>query len=123
MQSVRTTVAVNPGFDAGCELHQNLELLRLPFEGGSRRRFWLEQTELPKIVRNCGADLLISAGNFALRRSPVPQILLSRNSLYTSPDFAADLIRRGEYQAGSTLTSRQYWPADLSIGPTGLLPQ
>jgi len=124
MQSVRTTVAVNPGFDAGCELHQNLELLRLPFEGGSRRRFWLEQTELPKIVRNCGADLLISAGNFALRRSPVPQILLSRNSLYTSPDFAADLIRRGEYRMWldtnlkAILARRSIHWADRTVAPS-----
>jgi glycosyltransferase involved in cell wall biosynthesis len=41
---------------------------------------------------------LLSAGNFALWNSPVPQILLSRNSLYTSPDFASDLRARGEYR-------------------------
>jgi glycosyltransferase involved in cell wall biosynthesis len=97
-QGLRTTVAISREFHAGSEFHQNVEFLRLSFEGAAARRFWLEQTELPKIVRNCGADLLISAGNFAVRRSPVPQILLSRNSLYTSPDFSADLIRRGEYR-------------------------
>jgi glycosyltransferase involved in cell wall biosynthesis len=97
-QGLRTTVAVSPGFEAGPEFHENVELLRLPFEGGSARRYWLEQSQLPKIIRECGADLLISTGNFALRRSPVPQILFSRNSLYTSPDFFADLIRRGEYR-------------------------
>ena len=97
-QGLRTTVLVSPGFEAGPEFHENVELLRLPLEGGSARRYWLEQTQLPRVIRNCRADLLISAGNFALRRSPVPQILLSRNSLYTSPDFFADLIRRGEYR-------------------------
>ena len=33
----------------------------------------------------------------ALFRSPVPQILLSGNALYTSRDFFHDLRRRGDY--------------------------
>jgi glycosyltransferase involved in cell wall biosynthesis len=41
--------------------------------------------------------VLISTGNVALWRSPVPQILLSRNSLYTSADFVRDLRARGDY--------------------------
>jgi glycosyltransferase involved in cell wall biosynthesis len=98
MQNVRTTVAVSPEFKGGTESRENVEILRSSFEGGSARRFWFEQTALPKIIRRCQADILISAGNFALRRSPVPQILLSRNSLYTSADFFRDLIRRGEYR-------------------------
>ncbi|HEY4053582.1 MAG TPA: glycosyltransferase family 1 protein [Terriglobales bacterium] len=98
MQNVRTTALVSPEFKAGSECRENVELLRLPFPGGSARRFWFEQTALPKVIRRCQADILISAGNFALRRSPVPQILLSRNSLYTSADFSRDIIRRGEYR-------------------------
>jgi len=50
------------------------------------------------MIRESGADILISAGNFALRRSPVPQILLSGNSLYTSPDFGRDLRSRKAYR-------------------------
>ena len=42
--------------------------------------------------------MLFSVGNFALRKSPVPQVLLSRNSLYTSIDFLRDVRRRGEYR-------------------------
>jgi glycosyltransferase involved in cell wall biosynthesis len=61
------------------------------------RRFWFEQKVLPGLIRRSGADVLLSAGNFALRNSPVPQILLSGNSLYTSSDFARDLRARREY--------------------------
>jgi glycosyltransferase involved in cell wall biosynthesis len=62
------------------------------------RRFWQEQSLVPKLIARSGADVLLSTGNFALRKSPVPQILLSRNSLYTSQDFYRDLTRRGEYR-------------------------
>jgi glycosyltransferase involved in cell wall biosynthesis len=123
-QGLRTTVAVSPEFEDGSDCHPNVELLRLPFEGGPARRSWLEQIELPKIIRDCRADLLISAGNFALRGSPVPQILLSRNSLYTSPDFFADLIRRGEYRMWldtrlkALLARRSIHWADRTVAPS-----
>ena len=52
---------------------------------------------MPAVILKSGADVLLSAGNFALRKSPVPQILLSRNSLYTSKDFFRDLRQRREY--------------------------
>jgi glycosyltransferase involved in cell wall biosynthesis len=41
---------------------------------------------------------LLSTGNFALYRSPVPQILLSRNALYLSSDFLRDVRDRGDYR-------------------------
>lgn len=61
------------------------------------RRFLWEQSAVPRIARELQADVLVSAGNFAIRRSPVPQILLSGNSLYTSADYRRDLRARGEY--------------------------
>lgn len=67
------------------------------FDGGAAKRYWQEQNFLPRMLRQHAADLLISAGNFALFNSPVPQILLTRNSLYASPDFYADLLRRRAY--------------------------
>jgi len=68
---------------------------RIAAEGYSTtRRFWFEQNTLPEMIRQSRADILISAGNFALRRSPVPQILLSGNALYCSQDFSQDLLRR-----------------------------
>ncbi|MGB0012259.1 MAG: glycosyltransferase family 1 protein [Candidatus Sulfotelmatobacter sp.] len=65
---------------------------------GSGRRFWYEQLHLPRMIRRSGADILLSTGNFALYRSPVPQILLSRNALYMSADFVRDVRERGDYR-------------------------
>src|SRR6266403_1205481 len=67
-------------------------------EQGPLSRFLWEQREIPRLIQKTGADLLLSAGNFALWNSPLPQILLSRNSLYTSADFSRDLRRRGDYR-------------------------
>ena len=65
---------------------------------GTLSRFLWEQRHVPELVKRTGADVLLCTGNFAVWKSPVPQILLSRNSLYTSADFARDLRRRGEYR-------------------------
>ena len=59
---------------------------------------------LPGLLERCRADVLLSTGNFALRNSPIPQILLSRNSLYNSADFYRDLRSRHEY--GTWLDTR-----------------
>ena len=94
---VRSTVAVGPEFSKTFSCDQT-EFLRIACPGGSARRFWFEQKQLPALIQNCGADVLLSAGNFALYKSPVPQILLSRNSLYRSTEFARDLVTRREYR-------------------------
>jgi glycosyltransferase involved in cell wall biosynthesis len=73
-------------------------LLRAACPEESGRRFWFEQRSLPQIIRRSGANVLLSTGNFALFRSPIPQILLSRNALYTSADFLRDLRERGDYR-------------------------
>ena len=65
---------------------------------GASRRFLREQWILPGLIKRSGAHVLLSAGNFALWNSPVPQVLLSRNSLYTSLDFQSDLRIRGDYR-------------------------
>jgi glycosyltransferase involved in cell wall biosynthesis len=65
--------------------------------GGVAGRFVFEQTELRDLLRRTGAQVLISTGNFALRDSPVPQILLSGNSLYVSADFYRDVKKRRDY--------------------------
>jgi len=64
---------------------------------GNSRPFLVGAAGIPKLIRKAGADVLLSTGNFAIWNSPVPQILLSRNSLYTSTDFSRDLRRRCEY--------------------------
>ncbi len=88
------------------------------------RRVVREQTTLPKLIRRSGAQVLISAGNFALWNSPVPQILLSRNSLYTSRDFLRDVRARGDYGiwadtvVKSWLARRSIRCADITIAPS-----
>jgi glycosyltransferase involved in cell wall biosynthesis len=82
------------------ELHEStnvsfVERANLP---GAVRRAWSEQRTVASLIRENGANVLLSAGNFALWNSPVPQILLSRNSLYTSADFYSDLRARGEHR-------------------------
>ncbi|PYX87408.1 MAG: hypothetical protein DMG68_11910 [Acidobacteria bacterium] len=98
---------------------------RIAAEGYSTtRRFWFEQNTLPEMIRQSRADILISAGNFALRRSPVPQILLSGNALYCSQDFSQDLLRRREYRAWLDLRLRSWFArrsihwADCTVAPT-----
>ncbi|HEY6337914.1 MAG TPA: glycosyltransferase family 1 protein [Candidatus Sulfotelmatobacter sp.] len=70
----------------------------LEWQGSSRAalRFWLEQRVVRKLASSSGADVLLSAGNFAVWNSSLPQLLLSRNSLYISRDFDNDLRQRGE---------------------------
>ncbi len=96
-ENVQVTAAVNPQLRAELSGLPRISFPEVNLHAGSLRRFWQEQTSLPAAIRQSGAEVLVSAGNFALRNSPVPQILLSRNSLYTSADFLRDLRRRGEY--------------------------
>ena len=88
------------------------------------RRFLWEQTEIPKLIARTGSEVMICTGNFAIRRSPVPQILLSRNSLYTSADFRKDLRGRGDYQLlletqfKAILARKSIRRAELTIAPS-----
>jgi glycosyltransferase involved in cell wall biosynthesis len=98
MPDVRTTLAVQEHLRAGFQGLTSVDVLDAAIPESSLRRFWFEQKELPKLIAGVKADVLVSAGNFAIRNSPVPQLLLSGNSLYTSTDFYRDLRRRGEYR-------------------------
>lgn len=93
---VRTTVLLSSGLRKEFGNPANVEFLETPNSAGMLQRFWFEQRELPRWIRRSGANVLLSTGNFALWNSPVPQILLSRNALYTSGDFVRDLRRRGD---------------------------
>ena len=96
---VRATVLLSGELDGEIKPSDGITFLRLP-DGrfGIAGRFLREQWSVPRLIRECGADILLSPGNFAILRSPVPQILLSRNALYTSRDFSRDLIRRRRYR-------------------------
>ncbi len=93
---VEVTVAVSGNLQQEFSSLSNVRVLDLQFS--SLRRFLFEQSELPRLIRQYRCDVLLSAGNFAIRNSPVPQILLSRNSVYTSDDFYRDLLERREYR-------------------------
>jgi glycosyltransferase involved in cell wall biosynthesis len=93
---LRVTVALAPSLREEFRGFPSIDFREL--EVPAARRFWYEQSALPGIIAQCRADVLLSTGNFALRKSPVPQILLSRNSIYTSADFYRDLRARHEYK-------------------------
>jgi glycosyltransferase involved in cell wall biosynthesis len=94
---VQVTAALSPRLRREFSGLARVSLPAIDLPTGAVGRFRQEQTALPEIIEWSGARVLVSAGNFALRKSPVPQILLSRNSLYTSPDFSRDVRRRHEY--------------------------
>jgi len=88
------------------------------------QRFWFEQSKLPELMRLYDANVLLSTGNFGLRKSPVPQILLSRNSIYNSAEYFRDLRDRAEYKAlvmtyaGSILAKNSISWADITVAPS-----
>jgi glycosyltransferase involved in cell wall biosynthesis len=121
---VRTTLAIQPNLRSGFEQLDNVELISPHGLSGAARRFIFEQIKLPGLISESGAHMLISAGNFALRNSPVPQILLSGNSLYTSSDFSHDLRSRREYLmladnfVKGELAKRSVCWADQTVAPS-----
>jgi len=121
---VETTVLLHAAMRQEFGELPNISLVEAPEAYSAPRRFFWEQTMLPKMIRRSGAQVLISAGNFALWRSPVPQILLSRNSLYTSGDFLGDIRTRGDYAIWADtlvkgwLARRSISCADITVAPS-----
>ncbi len=125
----QTTVLLSPAMRAEFGELPNIALIEDWAPSGAARRFIREQTMLPKLIRRSGAQVLISAGNFALWRSPVPQILLSRNSLYTSSDFSRDVRARGDYAILADtlfkgwLARQSIRRADVAVAPSAAFAQ
>jgi glycosyltransferase involved in cell wall biosynthesis len=96
---LRSTVLISPLLRQEFQDQSNVSFLEFTGESVSAAvRFVRAQRSVPKLVRRSGANVLLSAGNIASFRSPVPQILLSGNALYTSRDFYRDLLQRGDYR-------------------------
>jgi glycosyltransferase involved in cell wall biosynthesis len=118
------TVLLNPAIGREFGELSNISFVETSESSGVFRRFVREQTTLPKLIRHSGAQVLISTGNFALWNSPVPQILLSRNSLYTSGDFFRDVRARGDYAIWADtlvkgwLARRSISRADITVAPS-----
>jgi glycosyltransferase involved in cell wall biosynthesis len=121
---LEATVLVGEAAGAALLTAPNVQILGGVEGRGTISRFLWGQREVPKLVRKTGADVLLSAGNFAIWNSPVPQILLSRNSLYTSADFSRDVRRRGDYRLWadtrlkSVLARSSVRRAELTLAPS-----
>ena len=126
---VQTTVLLNASIRREFEEIPNVAFVDAPDCRGTFRRIVFEQTKLQELLRRCGAQVLVSTGNFALWSSPLPQILLSRNSLYTSADFRRDLRSRGEYfMLADTLIKgwvarHSIQRADITVAPSDAFAQ
>ncbi len=96
-KTVAATVLLATGLRREFDEIPNISFVENTDQSSAIQRFVHEQAKLASLVRESGAQVLISAGNFALWNSPVPQILLSRNSLYTSADFVRDVRTRGDF--------------------------
>ena|SRR6185312_10971144 len=121
---METTVAIDPNVFDQLPFPENVTVLKSPLGHGAGRRFLWEQFSLPAQIRAAGAEVLLSTGNFALRKCPVPQLLLSGNSLYLSKDFSRDLRARREYRmlaehgSRSILARHSIAWADCTIAPS-----
>src|SRR5271163_4729472 len=119
-----TTVLLNPTLREEFSGLSNIGMVEGSKALGAGRRFVHEQTALPRLIRRSGAQVFISAVNFALWRSPIPQILLSRNSLYTSGDFVRDIRIRGDYEAWLDTLAKGWLArqsinrADITVAPS-----
>lgn len=124
LPEIHTTLAVQAQLRAEFMHFANVQVLDAPIPASSLRRFWFEQQKLPELIRRVNADVLLSAGNFAVRNSPVPQILLSGNSLYTSKDFSRDLVRKREFRMWADTKLRGIFAkrsvqwADCTVSPS-----
>jgi glycosyltransferase involved in cell wall biosynthesis len=121
---VCTTLLVGGVLQGEIQESAHVKVLKADDPCGPGRRFWYEQRYLPNKIRQSGANVLLSTGNFALYRSPVPQILLSRNALYTSTDFLRDIRQRGDYRlwmdtkVKSALARWSVQIADRTVAPS-----
>src|SRR5579872_4595270 len=121
---LRATVALSSKLRSGLGSPDNISFIETETPSSAGQRFCWEQSQLARLIRKSGADVLISAGNFALWRSPVPQILLSGNSLYTSPDFRRDLRVRRAYRIWLDTRVRAFFArrsvrwADCTVAPS-----
>jgi glycosyltransferase involved in cell wall biosynthesis len=121
---LRATLVLSPRLRKELGNPSNVSFVEIEGPAGAAGRFCWEQTVLPGMIRKSDADVLISAGNFALWRSPVPQILLSGNSLYTSRDFYGDLWVRRAYRIWLDTLARGFFArrsvrwADCTVAPS-----
>src|SRR5271170_8357118 len=67
---LRATLALSPQLRKELGNLSNISFIEMELPAGAAGRFCWEQSLLPRAIRKSGADVLLSAGNFALRKSP-----------------------------------------------------
>jgi glycosyltransferase involved in cell wall biosynthesis len=123
-KDVQATVAINKAYLGQLPQPANIAFIESDSKYGAAGRFLWEQSALRAEILASRADVLLSAGNFAIRKCPVPQVLLSGNSLYISKDFRADLRKRHEYgtlvghNIRTFLAKRSVSWADCTVAPS-----
>lgn len=121
---LRATVLLRPELRKELGQWPNIAFEEVVDAPAAGRRFFWEQRAVARLVRERKSEILVSTGNFAIRKSPVPQILLSGNSLYTSRDFRRDLRARGEYAMWADneikcfFAARSVKWADVTVAPS-----
>src|SRR5579863_3157461 len=121
---LRATLALSTRLRKTLDSPPNISFIEMEIPAGAAGRFCWEQFYLRRVVQTSAADVLISAGNFALRRSPLPQILLSGNCLYTCTDFYSDLLARRAYRVWLDTRIRGFFArrsvrwADCTVAPS-----
>lgn len=121
---LRATLAVPAKLRRSLGNPGNISFIEMDIPAGAAGRFCWEQSYLRGVVQKSSAEVLISAGNFALWRPPVPQILLSGNCLYTCPDFSRDLLARRAYRIWLDTWIRAFFArrsvrwADCTVAPS-----
>jgi glycosyltransferase involved in cell wall biosynthesis len=121
---VHATVLISPDLRREIPSAENLSFVDTARLRGSAVRALYEQTAIRSLIAKSRADILLSTGNFAIHNSPVPQILLSRNALYTSAEFRKDLLSRGDYalwldtRIKGRMAKRSIGWADCTIAPS-----
>src|SRR5437879_9404457 len=65
----QVTIALSSGLRKEFREFNNIDFLEI--DGTVSQRFRHEQSTMPGLIRSCQADVLLSTGNFALRRPGV----------------------------------------------------
>src|SRR5258708_23711326 len=74
---IRSTILISPLLRQEFQDQSNISFVEFADDPVSAAfRFVRSQRSLPELVRRCGANVLLSAGNLPLFLSPVPPILL-----------------------------------------------
>lgn len=122
-QSYLVLVPSSRGEDFAPFQHERMKIKAIE-TGGALKRMWWEQTGLRHLMQSNASNVLVSLGNFALMRSPVPQILFNRNDLFFSEDFSQELHRRNlraelaAHKFKSWLARKSIKQATINVTPT-----